>query len=445
MYLSRVRLENIRAFKVLDLPLLSATDKPRPWTLLLGDNATGKTTILRSIAIGLNDESSAAGLVRELTGSFVQQERREGRIYCEIYDRDSRWTIVTTIRTVPRTGDLVAQAVFNKPLNWVLRRRRRPLRNNKRFPWHRLFVVGYGSGRNPDGRDEFDEYRTVDAVYTLFRYDQPLQSPELAWRRALARARRAGNEASVAKNLKNLLRQVLMLEPEVDAIHLNDRIVVTKHHRSTPLADTSDGYKSTTTWILDLMSWHLLFSPRARADSLRGIVLLDEIEQHLHPRWQRYVISRLRRAFRHVQFIATSHSALCAAGAADLTEDECALYRTLFSAAKRSVAAENIALPRGLKADQILTSEAFGLPETRNPTLGEKVAEFRCLVRSYRRTPDEQRRLIQLRRTLRHAVPSAAQFEDERRLRAEMWQLVRKLDPHNGGSPAQNDPLTAKT
>ena len=67
--------------------------------------------------------------------------------------------------------------------------------------------------------------------------------------------------------------RVLMLEDEKDSIHLNDRIVVTKHHRSTPLADTSDGYKSTTTWMLDLMSWHLLFSPRARADSLRGIIL----------------------------------------------------------------------------------------------------------------------------------------------------------------------------
>jgi hypothetical protein len=408
---------------------------------VLGDNSTGKTTVLRSIAIGLNDESSAAGLVRELTGSFVQQGKRQGRIYCEVYDQKSRWTIVTTIRTVKGTGDLIAQAVFNQPLDWVLRRRQRPFRNEKRFPWNRLFIVGYGSGRNAEELDEFDEYRTVDAVYTLFRYDQPLQSPELAWRRALARARRAHNEKDVAKSIEKLLRRVLMLEDKTDSIHLNDRIVVTKHHRSTPLADTSDGYKSTTTWMLDLMSWHLLFSPRARADSLRGIVLLDEIEQHLHPRWQRYIVSRLRRSFPQIQFIATTHSSLCAAGSADLSDEECALYRMVFSVRDRSIVAEDIALPWGLKADQILTSEAFGLTETRNPMLGDKVNEFRDLVRKEKRTGDEQRRLNQLRRVIRQ-VPSSAQFEDERRLRADLWQLANDLERRNQQGK-QNDP--AKT
>lgn len=424
MYLSHLRLRNIRSFSLLDLPLTSNSGKLRLWTLLLGDNATGKTTILRSIAIGLNDESSAAGLVREVTGSLVQQGKNRGVIYCELVDGRRKWTVVTTIQRMSRTGDRVRQDVFERSLESVLSTGRRRLRPSRRFPWYRLFVVGYGSGRNPEGRDEFDEYRTVDAVYTLFRYDQPLQSPELAWRRALARAKKAGNEKKVGLRIKQLLEKVLMLEARADDISLSDKhISVTKHGRCTPLADSSDGYKATTTWILDLIAWHLLFSPRARADSLGGIVLLDEIEQHLHPRWQRYVVTKLKQAFPKVQFIVTSHSALCAAGTADFTEDECGLFRTVFDEKRRSVVADEIPLPRGLKADQILTSQAFGLTETRNPDLGDKVIEFRRLVQKQSRTGAEKRRLIRLRSEVRREVPSAAQFEDERRLRVDLQQL----------------------
>jgi AAA domain, putative AbiEii toxin, Type IV TA system len=338
MYLSHLRLRNIRSFNLLDLPFTSDTGKQRLWTLVLGDNATGKTTVLRSIAIGLNDESSAAGLVREVKGSLVQQGKNRGSIYCELIDGRRKWTIVTTIQRMSRTGDRVRQDVFDRSLDSVLSSGRRGLRPSRKFPWYRLFVVGYGSGRNPEGRDEFDEYRTVDAVYTLFRYDQPLQSPELAWRRALARAKKAGNQKQVERRIKQLLEKVLMLEAKADDISLSDKhISVTKHGRSTPLADSSDGYKATATWILDLIAWHLLFSPRARADSLGGIVLLDEIEQHLHPRWQRYVITRLKGAFTKVQFVATSHSALCAAGTADFTDEECGLFRTVFDPKKRTV------------------------------------------------------------------------------------------------------------
>jgi len=436
MYLSRVRLEHIRAFDELDLTLVSDAGKMRPWTLLMGDNATGKTTLLRSIAIGLNDQSSAAGLVRELKGSLVRQSAEQGHIYCELMDGGRKWTITTTILPIPRTGDLVTQDIVERSLDSVLSDAQQPspadaerkrIARFKEFPWGRLFVVGYGAGRTTEGRDEFDEYRTVDAVYTLFRYDQPLQSPELAWRRALARAQKKGDKEAVYSRIRTLLRQVLMLE-DPDDIGLNDKhIFVTKNLTSTPLSVGADGHKATATWILDLIAWYLLFSPRARAPSLRGIVLLDEIEQHLHPRWQRYLITRLKKAFPHVQFVGTTHSALCAAGAADLTEADCALFRTVFDETKSSIVKEDIPLPRGLKADQILTSEAFGLPETRNPELGDKVEEYRQLVRKERRTAKDERRLKRLKTVLRQTLPSTAQFEDERQLRKELRQLSEEV------------------
>ena len=63
MQLVSLRLQHIRGFESLELSFVSETQRPRPWTLLLGDNASGKTTVLRCLAIGMNDESSAAGLL----------------------------------------------------------------------------------------------------------------------------------------------------------------------------------------------------------------------------------------------------------------------------------------------------------------------------------------------------------------------------------------------
>lgn len=447
MHLSRIRLENIRAFEEFELEFVSSGGRPRSWSLLLGDNATGKTTILRSIAIGLNDPSSAAGLVKELKGSLVRQGADLGLIFCEISDGERTWTTQTTILPLTRTGDFVRQSHFEKPLDAVLAKRSSTtssvgksvlpsttstdgedaLQRLKDFPWSRLFVVGYGAGRTTDGRDEFDDYRTVDAVYTLFRYDQPLQSPELAWRRALDRARSKPRREKVDIRIRKLLRDALLLEAPDDIELTADHIAVTKNQRTTALSVSADGYKATATWVLDFLAWHLLYSKLASGYSPRGILLLDEIEQHLHPKWQRYFVTQMKKALPGVQFIGTTHSALCAAGAADLTEDDGAIFRTLFDSQSGSIVREDIPLPRGLKADQILTSEAFGLPDTRNPDLGEKIVEYRNLVRKPTRTDKEERRLGRLRRELRQKVPSAAQFEDERRLRDELLYLTEEL------------------
>ena len=67
--------------------------------------------------------------------------------------------------------------------------------------------------------------------------------------------------------------------------------------------------------MLDLVSWWFLYCrewERPKFLDVYGIVLIDEIEQHLHPRWQRNIVYLLKESFPNVQFIATSHSPLVA-------------------------------------------------------------------------------------------------------------------------------------
>ena len=222
-----------------------------------------------------------------------------------------------------------------------------------------------------------------------------------------------------------MLGHVLLLK-KGEQVELADNGIQVKGMGYTVLLSShADGYKATTTWILDLLSWRMLFRRGWRPETMSGIVLVDEIEQHLHPKWQRYIISRLHQQFPKLQFIATTHSPLCAAATADLTEEQCQLIA--LSRRRSTVDQERLLLPRGLRADQILTSEAFGLDDTRNPAIGEKVAAYRELLQVRRPSQNQRRRLSELRRFIKTEVPEAGQFEEERKLREELRDLVAEL------------------
>ena len=79
MYISNILLENIRCFERLELNF-EDNGSPVLWSTLLGDNSTGKTTFLRCVAIGLCDESSGAGLLRESEEGYIRQGKRKGVI-----------------------------------------------------------------------------------------------------------------------------------------------------------------------------------------------------------------------------------------------------------------------------------------------------------------------------------------------------------------------------
>ena len=72
----------------------------------------------------------------------------------------------------------------------------------------------------------------------------------------------------------------------------------------------SDGYKTSLAMVMDIASRAVEANPHLGVDALKasGIVLIDEIELHLHPSWQQRIIPDLRRTFPNIQFICTTHS-----------------------------------------------------------------------------------------------------------------------------------------
>ncbi len=80
---------------------------------------------------------------------------------------------------------------------------------------------------------------------------------------------------------------------------------------AVPYENLSDGQRSTLTYVGDIARRIMVLNPGLGEEALNettGVVLIDELDQHLHPRWQRSIIESLRSTFPKIQFIASTHS-----------------------------------------------------------------------------------------------------------------------------------------
>jgi predicted ATP-binding protein involved in virulence len=319
MYLTEVIIKNVRCCKNLKLSL---DGKPES-ILIVGDNGDGKSTVVRSIAMGLCDESSVAALLRDLPGDLVRENEHEAFISITFRSINGRFYKIETEIESLKAFEKVKQRVYR-----VINGKKKKVEPNL-FPWANIFVSAYGAGIRTQGTEDYNYYVPVDAVYPLFKYDVPLlQNPELAFRRIVDDAQRQGiNTEDKNKRAKRMSDYLLDLLKKALNLDSNDRVYLTpaglkvKSTRwgKVELGALGDGYRAITTCVLDLLSWWMLSLGLHNKSfytnkSVKGIVLIDEVEQHLHPRWQMKMVQILRELFPDVQFILTSHSPLVISG-----------------------------------------------------------------------------------------------------------------------------------
>ncbi len=352
MKVTRLCLKHIRCFEELTLDLKGES------ALLVGDNGDGKSTVLRSLAMGLCDESSASALFRDLYGESVRRGSEQGTIEVDLEDRTGCFQTETTIRSLDRFESV------DQELNQLQENGQRlPLKPDK-FPWDRIFTTGYGPGIRVHGTEDYDYYLAVDALHPLFVNDRPLQNPELVMRRLVASRGKEPASANILGTLTDLLRRILQLESD-DSVQLADNAIEIKNKQDHyPLSSVGDGYHSTVTWVLDLLSWWYLSGPSDLTD-IDGIVLIDEIEQHLHPRWQRNIMQLLTESFPGVQFIATTHSPLVASGCKNIK-----VY-------KLNDGDYEEVFPFGWRAEEVYIR--MGLPTSRAEAFAKRLLEFQQL------------------------------------------------------------------
>ena len=270
MYITRLSLRNIRCFDKLDLHF-DLSGPHLPWTLILGDNASGKTVLLKSIAIGLCDEPSAAGLIKESEEGYIRRNEDEGSILLEITPSPRsriKYEIITKLKRVKTWGG-VYEAVS------------KPERISERISWQRIFVCGYGAGRTTSGTGDIPSYSAINAVYSLFNYTEGLQNPEIMLKRL--------TRLKTRNAILNFLSDFLLGENKSIPARTRGNLGAVQLHktgitfdgpwgRRMPFRDLADGYKSGLLWLTDFLGWAVSQFPDIKnVSQIQGIVLIDEV------------------------------------------------------------------------------------------------------------------------------------------------------------------------
>lgn len=173
-------------------------------------------------------------------------------------------------------------------------------------------------------------------------------------------------------------------------------------------SEMSDGYRSALALLADILR-HLIsaygiegLAEKGEDGKLRimrgGVVLIDEIDAHLHPEWQREIGFWLKRHFPKIQFLVTTHSPIICQAA-----DKNGLFvlpEPGSNIEPRALTQEEYNKVIASKSDTILLSPAFGLQNTRSPRAVEGRAEFSKLQAKKRAggklTAEERAKLPQL-------------------------------------------------
>ncbi len=401
MYISRLRLENIRGFRELDFDLRGPDGTPRRRTVIIGKNGTCKTTVLRALAVGLCDWNDAVPLLEEPIGEFLAAGSSMGSMYLELGDLPLKWEL--TRRDGRQVVDLRQKVRVGAG-------------SGTNSPW---FVCGYGAGRFGVGTDTGRDYRVAESVYTLFDYRRTLLDPELTLRRL--------NDSLSSETLQKILQCIntaLGLTPAAE-IRLPKgggvEISGPSIGGAVRLEGWADGYRLTLSWLLDLYGWALRAARIDAEGHITGILLIDEIEQHLHPSMQAEILPRLSKALPKMQIFATTHSPLVAL---DARPEELVVLRR---EGDHVVAEPAVPDFSGYSAEDMLADERLFDTEVYAPEMQEKVVRYRSLSA----VPFEVRGAAESRELRDLALEIGARPAPASRESDMVRELKRLVEKHN--------------
>ncbi|WP_416058616.1 AAA family ATPase [Stenotrophomonas maltophilia] len=240
-----------------------------------------------------------------------------------------------------------------------------------------FFLVGYGATRRVEHGRRVDfslRHKTrvsrYERVAGLFEEHYSL-IPLSSWLPGYA-SRNPGRYKQVAGLFNKLLPSSCRMHSSVLELSEGGEIMFEMSGIDVPFRALSDGFRAYIGWIGDML-YHLCMgapSGRKLVDN-KGVVLIDEIDLHLHPEWQRLVLPALSEALPNIQFIVTSHSPLVVGSLEQQNIQR--LEVTDQGAISRSYP-ERV---HGKSAGQLLLSPYFGLESTRAPDVSKRLDELR--------------------------------------------------------------------
>ena len=330
MKLKSVKIRNFRAIGALDL------DLDPHLTVLIGENAAGKTCVLDALAMGLRPlvdrirrrgGGGAAGGPLDRTPPEIRRVLGVPAPFAcvQLQSNDSHWWEHRLLRDLTAETSAEARSIL-PPISphglWAVLDPIIASRGGGSAAEPLPFAAYYGTERavltSPATSRLVDEETEWSTAYrgamrpaahfnSLIQWFSVVEADELrhqrdedpAWSHPQLAAVRRAVESVIprAKHLRVSARrrlEVSLTEPD-------------GHEELLSLNELSGGYRTLLALVADLARRMAQANPTLGTDS-EAIVLIDEVDLHLHPKWQQTVLDSLRRAFPNAQFIVTTHS-----------------------------------------------------------------------------------------------------------------------------------------
>lgn len=406
MYVKSIILENLRGFKNLNFDFERHGGGYAGWTVFVGGNASGKSTLLKGIALALMGPDEG----REFGGGqgWISYGASKASVRLKI-NGNQQFDGFKPSGKLPGPFDAEVRWQLEKG-DTVPRFRAAPLPKNKRTdsahrgPWNPnapgWFFAGYGpmrrlTGGSPICSGYSARGGVVSRNVTLFREDAALSESE-AWLKTNHSRYLEPHNINSKEQIKRLLDGVTnllndgLLPHGMKISNITVDHVLVKDFRNIELQmyEISDGCRSIYATILDLV--HGMFEVYGIDGLFKygdnsqvvvdrpGVVLIDEIEAHLHPAWQRDIPEWLKLHFPQVQFLVTTHSPLVAQ-AADPNGIFVLPSQTDLDREPRPLSAEEFEKLRLGRAEKTLLGSAFGLKSVRSQWANRQIERWREL------------------------------------------------------------------
>jgi uncharacterized protein (TIGR02646 family) len=363
VYIDKIVLKNFKCFANLTVTfgmenLNSVIEEEKvkaSWQLFLGENGVGKSSILKAITIALCGENYFPKL--KLTpSSLLQRGKRTG--YIKLFFKGE---------------DAPIEVKFNA----------KKIKTSIKEP--KANLIGYGSVRllPIEGKLSPEKFRKGGIkAKNLFDYSVSLANAH-SW--LLERSQEDFDIAAITLKDLMLLDNKVLLKRNIQ----RGKIFIQNGKSKIDVDELSDGYQSVYALAVDIMASFV--DDKMNYEFAEGIILIDEIGTHLHPRWKMEVVSQLRRAFPKMQFIVTTHEPLCLRG---LKEGEVVVLTKDWD--NIIICITDLPDPSTLRVDQLLTSPFFGLHSAVDPTTEKIFTEYYSLLAKEKLNAKEENRKNEL-------------------------------------------------
>lgn len=407
MHVCSVSIRNLRSIAnaTLELNLPDTSDMLFPnVNVILGDNGAGKSTVLRAIAMaalapGLADSGYRPdSMVRNLPTSVRGKKRKaaqsntaSARVQLRLHAQDLPQVAVlrpdvqmSLAGEIEKRGDFEVFRWDSDVHGATTAREKTRIKNlndlaEKTFfskTGSSFFMVAYGATRRVEASERFDPFAREKSrspryarVAGLFE-DQITLVPLASWLPEF-QTKNKGRYTQIVNLMNALLPKSCRLASLEHGASEKLDYFFEMNGTLVPFGALSDGYKAYIGWIGDMLYHVCMNSPTGKKlIENRGVVLIDEVDLHLHPAWQLSVLPTLSKALPNVQFIVTTHSPLVVGSL------EASNLFVLESTDEGTTVSQRPEKVHGANAEQILLSPYFGLDSTRS---GDVAAELRQL------------------------------------------------------------------